>query len=175
MGRHCSKGSRNCLVWSEGIFGCRLWLSEKIYTSVQNKICNPELHDIPPCPAQLPHNYACKYKGNMKGKTEQDNTEHEWQKHRKWMIFGRDNEMGPAAPLHLHLHQHSFHLYIHFFIIIQSPSTLHLHHSLSILKLPPQCLDVFRARHKETRSCGDQTLPGVWDFRFPIADLEISW
>jgi len=38
--------SRNCLVWSEGIFGCSLLslrrLSAKIYTLVQNKICNPE-------------------------------------------------------------------------------------------------------------------------------------
>jgi len=27
-----------------------------------------KLPDIPHCPAQLPHNCACKYKGNMKSK-----------------------------------------------------------------------------------------------------------
>ena len=49
-------------------------LSEKIF---ETKICNPELHDIPHCPAQLPPKCACKYKGHIEGKIEQDNPEHE--------------------------------------------------------------------------------------------------
>ena len=42
--------SRNRLVWSEGIFSSSPLslrrLSKKIYAFVENKICNPELHDI---------------------------------------------------------------------------------------------------------------------------------
>jgi len=72
--------SRNCLVWSEGIFR---WFADKeairkkyiLWSKTKFGIL--KLHDIPPCLAQLPHNCACGYRVNMENKTEQDNTEHE--------------------------------------------------------------------------------------------------
>ena len=137
--------SRN---WSEGIFGCRFVslrrLSEK-YTLVQKKICNPELHDIPACPAQLPHNYACKYKRNMKDMTEQDNTAHKWQNHRKWMVFHLLTMRWEPAALSPSSSTSIQFLFVHP-ILQQHPITRcsYLEHALSILNfhyniLLPRC------------------------------------
>ena len=88
-----------------------------------------------------------------------------------------DNEMAPAALSHFSsyfIHTDTAlirHPILHQHLIPHcSPSTaLTLNPRTSITI--PRC---FFVQDIKTRGGGDETLPGAWDFQFPIADFEIS-